>query len=87
MDPLPATWVGDHIVLADFDLRGFPTLIDPQLGAWFETDRFFVAACASLMPDFSYIKCILKDGAMHFLVRNLNTREKFLCDCGVRQPA
>ena len=77
MDPLPATWVGDHIVLADFDLRGFPTLIDPQLGAWFETDRFFVAACASLMPDFSYIKCILKDGAMHFLVRNLNTREKF----------
>ena len=29
------------------------------------------------MPDFSYIKCILKDGAMHFLVRNLNTREKF----------
>lgn len=77
MDPLPATWVGDHIVLADFDLRGFPTLIDPQLGAWFETDRFFVEACASLMPDFSYIKCILKDGAMHFLVRNLNTREKF----------
>ena len=42
MDPLPATWVGDHIMLADFDLRGFPTLIDPQLGAWFETDRFFV---------------------------------------------
>ena len=76
MDPLPATWVGDHIMLADFDLRGFPTLIDPQLGAWFETDRFFVEACAILMPDFSYIKCILKDGTMHFLVRSLKTREK-----------
>lgn len=69
---LPATWLGDCIRLADFDLARFPTLVDPQFGAWFETDRFFRDAAASLMPDCTYIKGILKDNALHFLVQKAN---------------
>lgn len=65
----PATWLGDCIRLADFDLGRFPTMIDPQFGARFETDRFFRDAAAALMPEYTYIKGILKDGAMHFLVQ------------------
>ncbi|MBR6706813.1 MAG: hypothetical protein IKI84_09065 [Clostridia bacterium] len=73
---LPAAWLSGDIRLSDFDLRVFPTLVDPQFGAWFENDRFFVEASAVLMPGCSYIKGILKDGALHFLVRDLNTCEK-----------
>lgn len=66
---LPGTWLGTSIKLADFDLTRFPTLVDPEYGAWFETDRFFQDAAATLMPDCTYIKGLLKDGALHFLVQ------------------
>ncbi len=66
---LPGTWLGTSIRLADFDLTRFPTLVDPSYGAWFETDRFFREAAAALMPDCTYIKGLLKDGALHFLVQ------------------
>ena len=66
---LPGTWLGTSIKLADFDLTRFPTLVDPKYGAWFETDRFFQDAAATFMPDCTYIKGLLKDGALHFLVQ------------------
>lgn len=66
---LPGTWLGTCINLADFDLSRFPTLVDPSYGAWFETDRFFREAASALMPDCTYIKGLLKDGALHFLVQ------------------
>ena len=68
MQVLPATWMTDCVRLADFDITRFPTPVEPEFGTWFGTDRFFREAAAALMPDQTYVRGILKDGAMHFLM-------------------
>lgn len=81
MQFIPAGWLGECIRLADFDLTRFPTLVDPQYGAWFETDRFFREAAAALMPEDTYIRGMWKDGEMHFLMQKPDgTKVYVICE-------
>ena len=69
----PAMWMGDRIRLAVFDLTYLPGVFGaPVYGFWFETDRFYRDAAATLLPDCTYIDGLLKDGALHFLVQKPN---------------
>ena len=85
---LPAAWLKDCIRLADFDLSRFPTLIDLRYGAGFETDFFFRDAAAALMPDCTYIRGVLKDGQLHFLVQKPNGDKVYvICEYASRRKA
>ncbi|MDO4838925.1 MAG: hypothetical protein Q4B32_11125 [Clostridia bacterium] len=64
----PATWMGDCIRLADFDLGRFPPLTRDPYYYW-EGDRFVQDAAEALMPEYTYLKGLIKDGALHFLMQ------------------
>ena len=72
MQVLPAGWISDCVHLADFDLTRFPVLVGPEYGAWFGTDRFFREAAAAWMPDSAYVRGMLKNDALHFLMQKPN---------------
>ena len=66
---LPASWLAGSIRLADFDVSRFPTMfIATNDGFAYENERFFREAATTAMPEYTFIKGMLKDGAMHFLM-------------------
>ena len=69
MQILPASWLADCIWLADFDVSRFPTFFAETYDNFAtENVRFFRDAAAALMPDYTFIKGMLKNDAMHFLM-------------------
>ena len=69
MEVLPATWMADCVRLADFDVSRFPTFFAETNDHFaFENERFFREAAAALMPEYAFVKGMLKNGAMHFLM-------------------
>ncbi len=69
MQILPASWLADCIRLADFDVSRFPTMLIASNDSFaFENKRFFREAAAALMPEYTFVKGMLKNGAMHFLM-------------------
>ena len=66
---LPASWLADCIWLEDFDVSRFPTFFAETYDDYAtENERFFRDAAAALMPDYTFIKGMLKNDAMHFLL-------------------
>ena len=69
MQILPASWLADYIWLEDFDVTRFPTFFAETYDDYAsENERFFREAAAALMPDYTFIKGMLKNDAMHFLM-------------------
>ncbi len=69
MQILPASWLADCVWLADFDVSRFPTFFAETYDYFAtENERFFREAAAALMPDYTFIKGMLKNDAMHFLM-------------------
>ena len=69
MEVLPATWMTGCVRLADFDVSRFPTFFAETNDHFaFENERFFREAAAALMPEYTFVKGMLKNGAMHFLM-------------------
>ena len=69
MQILPASWMTDCIWLENFDVSRFPTFFAETYDNFAtENLRFFRDAAATLMPDYMFIKGILKNDAMHFLM-------------------
>ena len=69
MEVLPAAWMADCVKLADFDVSRFPTMFIAANDFFAsENDRFFREAAAFIMPGYTFIKGMLKNGAMHFLM-------------------
>ena len=68
MQILPASWLADCIWLENFDVSRFPTFIGTTDFYASENERFFRDAAAALMPEYSFIKGMLKNDAMHFLM-------------------
>ena len=68
MEVLPATWMTGCVRLADFDVSRFPTFFAETNDHFAsENERFFREAAAALMPEYSFIKGMLKNSAMHFV--------------------
>ena len=68
MEVLPAAWMGDCVRLADFDVSRFPTFIGTTDFYATENERFFREAAEALMPEYTFLKGMLKNSAMHFLM-------------------
>ena len=69
LEVLPATWMADCVRLADFDVSRFPTMFIATNDFFaYENERFFREAAASLMPGYTFLRGMLKGGAMHFLM-------------------
>ena len=67
---IPANWMTDCVHLADFDLSRFPTMMISTNDYYSaENERFFRETAEWLMPEEVFIKGLLKDGAMHFLMQ------------------
>lgn len=70
MQVLPAAWMADCVHLADFDISRFPTMMNDGSDYYAqENERFFREAAAALMPEYTFVKGMLKNGAMHFLMQ------------------
>ena len=68
MEVLPAAWMADCVRLADFDISRFPAFIGTTDFYASENERFFRDAAGALMPEYTFLKGMLKNGAMHFLM-------------------
>ncbi len=69
MQILPASWMADCVWLEDFDVSRFPAFFAETCGYFAtENERFFREAAAALMPDLTFIKGMLKNDALHFLM-------------------
>lgn len=69
MQILPASWLTDCIWLENFDVSRFPTMIGGTTDEYAsEHERFFREAAAAIMPDYTFIKGMLKNDALHFLM-------------------
>ncbi len=76
---LPASWLSGSIRLADFDVSRFPTMfIAANDDFAFENERFFREAAAAMMPEYTFIKGMLKNGAMHFLMEKPDGRRVYV---------
>ncbi len=64
----PADWMSGFICLKDFDVSRFPPIARDPYYYW-EGDRFVQDAAAALMPDYTCLKGLIKDGALHFLMQ------------------
>ena len=82
MEVLPATWMTGCVRLADFDVSRFPTFFAETNDHFAsENERFFREAAAALMPEYSFIKGMLKNSAMHFLMEKPNgSRVYAICE-------
>lgn len=82
MQILPAPWLADCVWLKDFDVSRFPTMFGETTDNYAsEHDGFFQDAAAALMPDYTFIKGMLKDDAMHFLMEKPDgTRVYVICE-------
>ena len=69
MEVLPATWMAGCVQLDMFDVSRFPTMfIETNDYYSYENTRFFCEAAGTLMPEYTFIKGMLKNSAMHFLM-------------------
>ncbi|MBR4458131.1 MAG: hypothetical protein IKS31_04135 [Clostridia bacterium] len=69
MEVLPATWMADCVTLDAFDVSRFPTLFIATNDFFaYENERFFRDAAGVLMSEYTFLKGMLKNGAMHFLM-------------------
>jgi len=68
MEVLPATWIVDCVRLPDFDVSRFPTFIGTNDFYASENESFFREAAEELMPGYTFMKGMLKNSAMHFLM-------------------
>ena len=68
MEVLPATWMANCVRLSDFDVSRFPTFIGTTDFYASENGRFFREAAEALMPGYTFVKGMLKNSAMHFLM-------------------
>ena len=82
MQILPASWMTDCVWLEDFDVSRFPTLFAETIDYFAtENERFFREAAAALMPDYTFMKGMLKNDAMHFLMEKPDGRRVYvICD-------
>ena len=82
MEVLPATWMTGCVRLADFDVSRFPTFFAETNDHFAsENERFFREAAAALMPEYSFIKGMRKNSAMHFLMEKPNgSRVYAICE-------
>ena len=82
MQVFPATWMSDCVRLADFDVSRFPTMFIATNDYFaHENERFFREAAAIIMPDYTFIKGMLKNDAMHFLMEKPDgTRVYVICE-------
>ena len=84
----PATWLGDCIRLADFDLTRFPCFDFDGGEWWFATNTYLREAAAALMPDCAYLDGLAKNGALHFLVRKPDgTKRYVICEYASHRAA
>lgn len=68
MEVLPATWMTNCVRLSDFDVSRYPTFINSTDFYASENERFFREAAETLMPGYAFVKGMLKNSAMHFLM-------------------
>ncbi len=79
MQVLPAAWMADCVRLDTFDVSRFPTMLIAANDYFaFENERFFRDAAAALMPEDTFVKGILKNGAMHFLLERPDGRRVYV---------
>ena len=79
---IPASWMTECIRLSDFDVSRFPTMII-ETNDYFasENERFFRDAAASLMPGYTFLKGMLKNDALHFLMQKPDgTKVYVICE-------
>ncbi len=63
----PADWMSGCICLKDFDVSRLLPIAGDNYYNW-ENDRFVQDAAAALMPGYTCLKGLIKDGALHFLM-------------------
>ena len=81
MEVLPATWMTDCVRLSDFDVSRFPTFLSTTDFYASENERFFREAAAALMPGYTFLKGMLKNSVMHFLMEKPDgTRVYVICE-------
>lgn len=79
---LPASWLKDCVALADFDVERFPVMASPadDYALW-PGQAFFAEAAACLMPEYTFIKGVLRQGEMHFLMQKPSGEKVYVvCD-------
>ena len=75
MEVLPATWMADCVRLDVFDVSRFPTMFIATNDHFaYENERFFREAAAALMPEYTFVKGMLKNSALHFLMEKSDGR-------------
>ena len=75
MEVLPATWMADCVRLDTFDVSCFPTMFIATNDHFAtENESFFREAAETLMPGYTFMKGMLKNGAMHFLMEKPDGR-------------
>ena len=86
---LPASWLADCIRLDNFDVSRFPTMFSGTKDNYAsENRRFFQDAAAVLMPDYTFLKGMLKNDAMHFLMeRPDGIRVYVVCEYAAHREA
>ena len=85
---LPASWLADCIILSDFDVSRFPTMLTAANDFYSdENDCFFREAAAALMPGNRFIRGMLKNDSLHFLMEKPDgARVYVICEyAGSRQ--
>jgi len=89
MEVFPATWMADCVLLADFDVSRFPTFIAATTDEYApENERFFREAAETLMPDYTFMKGMLKNSVLHFLMEKPNgSRVYVICEYGSHREA
>ena len=86
MEVLPASWMADCVNLADFDISRFPTFIATTDNYASENERFFREAAETLMPEYTFMKGMLKNSAMHFLMEKPDgNRVYVICEYASRR--
>ena len=88
MEYYPATWLGDCIRLADFDLSRFPCFDFDGGEWWLALNTYLREAAAALMPDCTYLDGLAKNGALHFLVQKPDgTKRYVICEYASHRAA
>ncbi|MBQ8137384.1 MAG: hypothetical protein IJ174_08130, partial [Clostridia bacterium] len=67
---LPASWLRGCIRLDRFDVSRFPTMFSDEFAN--ENGQFFQEAAAAMMPEYTFVKGMLKNDALHFLMEKKN---------------
>lgn len=86
---LPAQWLKGSMTLDSFSIERFPA---PEAIMGYDARRteetFFRDAAAYMMPEYTYIRGMLKDHGMHFLMQKRSGEKVYvLCDYGARKHA